>query len=393
MSDDSRRTTMLALMCLSALTMTTSLMATDTFSPSSDEYLFAKGGFPMLLSDSLSPYESALETHAKHDSSSCEIVEPAPTFAKRVTFDDDVYPPDTSENFGWYIPRIDDPNHAPLAMNPGVPVRGMTDAGAPASHSNSSREQREWIVLPDGLLWHSYLAGPQEPRISALLLHDEKGGYFWDATLGGRVGFLRYGTPGAKDPHGWQWDLEGAAITRMDILEQTDIESVDYRFGTELTWAEGPWAMKAGYFHISSHVGDEYLIRNPTFDRINYVTESLIWGVSYKPVQPVRLYGEVAYAVHRSGGARPFQFQTGAEWTPEPKRPNRITPFVASNLGFFEATEFHMQTTIQAGWYFQGPESDRRLRFGLQYGDGPSNQFEFFERSQEYLGWGIWFDF
>lgn len=393
MSHGSRRSTTLPLVYLSVIAMTTSVMATDAFTPVSDEYLLAKGGFPMLLSDSLSPYESGLHEYPPHNSAPRQIAATAANFNRPVTFEDDIYPSSVSDNLGEFIPRFSDPSQQTLNIDPGISTLGSTAAGTPLSGSPRSREEWEWILLPDGLLWHSYLAGPQEPRISALLLADEKGGYFWDATLGGRVGFLRYGTPGAKDPHGWQWDLEGAAITRMDVLEQTDIESVDYRFGTELTWAEGPWAMKAGYFHISSHVGDEYLIRNPTFDRINYVTESLIWGVSYKPVQPVRLYGEVAHALHRAGGARPFQFQTGAEWTPEPKRPNRITPFIATNLGFFESTEFHMQTTIQAGWYFQGPESDRRLRFGLQYGDGPSNQFEFFARSQEYLGWGIWFDF
>ncbi|WP_146392861.1 DUF1207 domain-containing protein [Allorhodopirellula solitaria] len=281
------------------------------------------------------------------------------------------------------------------AYPPGEITGSETTVFVPAQFASSAAggEEYEWIVLPQGLLWHSYLAGPQEPRISAILFGDDDGGFFWDATLGGRVGLLRYGTPGAADPHGWQWDLEGAAITRLDMWESQDVESVDYRFGTELTWAEGPWAMKAGYFHISSHVGDEYLIRNPTFERINYVTESLIWGVSYKPTQPVRLYGEAAYAVHCAGGAQPWQFQTGAEWTPAPSPSRWIAPFAAANLGFFEATEYHMQTTLQAGWALQGSRSAQRLRFGFQYGQGPTNQFSFFQRSDEYLGWGIWFDY
>ncbi len=308
-----------------------------------------------------------------------EIVMADPPIQPGVRAVDDGYQPPVAENLEGFMPSIGETDSYPVTTTTGS--------------VQSSRARNEWILLPDGLLWHSYLAGPQEPRMSAILCGDEKGNYFWDATLGGRVGFLRYGTPGAKDPHGWQWDLEGAVITRMDLLNQMDVESVDYRFGTELTWAEGPWAMKAGYFHISSHAGDEYLIRNPTFDRINYVTESLIYGISNRPIQPVRLYGEVAYALHRSGGARPFQFQTGAEWTPAPSRPKRLAPFAAANLGFFEATEFHMQTTLQVGWSYLGPQSGRRLRFGLQYGDGPSNQFEFFRRSQEYLGCGIWFDY
>lgn len=254
-------------------------------------------------------------------------------------------------------------------------------------------QKRDYHLLPDGLMWHSYLAGPQEPRISAILLADDKDNYYWDATLGGRVGFLRYGTAGAKDPKGWQWDLEGAVITRLNLLEQEDVESMDYRFGTQMTWAEGPWAMKFGYYHISSHVGDEYMLRNPTFERINYVTESLVWGISHKPLDPLRVYGESVFAIKHSGGAKRWQFQTGAEWTATPIRPKGLAPFAAANLGFRESTDYHMATTLQAGWYYQGPESDRRLRFGAQYGKGPTSQFEFFTRSEEYIGWGIWFDY
>ncbi|WP_236621243.1 DUF1207 domain-containing protein [Rhodopirellula sallentina] len=253
--------------------------------------------------------------------------------------------------------------------------------------------ERDWHVLPDGLMYHSYLAGPQEPRMSAILFGDDDGGYFWDATLGGRVGFLRYGTPGADDPQGFQWDFEGAVITRLDLLNSEDVESMDFRFGTLLTWADGPWATKFGYFHLSSHVGDEYLIRNPTFERINYVAESLIYGVSYTPSDATRVYGEVVAAVKKSGGAKRMQFQTGAEWTPPVKHERAVAPFAAANFVFHESTDYHASTTLQAGWSYQGSKSDRRLRLGMQYGNGPTSQFSFYERYDNYLGFGIWFDY
>lgn len=259
--------------------------------------------------------------------------------------------------------------------------------------SDVAVDDDDWHLLPDGLLWHSYLAGPQEPRISTVLFHTEDDGIFWDATLGGRVGLLRYGTPGAKDPQGWQWDLEGAVITRLDLLHAEDVESADYRFGTEITYANGPWAMKFGYFHISSHVGDEYLIRNPGFERINYVTESWIIGGSYRPVDSVRLYGEFANAFRASGGARRYQFQTGAEYTPAPKLPRGLAPFAAVNLNFRQAVDYDVSTTAQLGWSYVGAESDRRLRFGLQVGDGPTSQFSFFRRRETYAGFGVWFDY
>ncbi|QDT05912.1 hypothetical protein K227x_43170 [Rubripirellula lacrimiformis] len=257
-----------------------------------------------------------------------------------------------------------------------------------SGHSNA----RQWQALPDGLMWRSYLAAPHEPRMSMLLFRDSDAGYFWDATLGGRVGLIRYGTTDARRPNGWQWDIEGAVMTRLNLLESEDVESMDYRFGTEITAAEGPWAMKFGYFHISSHVGDEFMGRNPTYQRINYVTESMILGGSYQPAD-WRLYGEVVNSFHDSGGAKRWQLQTGAEYTPKSKSDFRGAPFAAINVNLREAVDFSPTTTIQVGWSFQGSRSGRRMRYGLEYGAGPSNQYQFFSRDDEYLGLGIWFDY
>ncbi|QDV47563.1 hypothetical protein Enr13x_74730 [Stieleria neptunia] len=257
----------------------------------------------------------------------------------------------------------------------------------------STAENDQWHLLPDGLLWHSYLAAPQEPRISTVIFGDNNDGIYWDATVGGRVGLLRYGTGQSHGASGWQWDLEGAVITRLDLLHAEDVESMDYRFGTEITWAEGPWAMKFGYFHISSHVGDEYLIRNPTFTRINYVTESWIVGGSYRPREDMRLYGEFVNSFRASGGAKRYQLQTGAEYTPIAKVMRRGAPFAAVNLNFREAVDYDVSTTVQAGWSFQSPKSGRRIRLGAQYGDGPTSQFSFFQHRESHLGLGVWFDY
>lgn len=169
--------------------------------------------------------------------------------------------------------------------------------------------------------------------------------------------------------------------------------SADYRFGTELTAAEGPWAMKLGYFHVSSHVGDEYMICNPSFQRINYVTEPWLIGVSYAPRESIRLYGEFANAFRASGGAKRYQFQTAAEYTPAASSPRCVAPFAAIHFDFREAVEYDVSTTLQLGWAFQGPTSGRRRRFGAQYGHAPTSQYSFFQRREEYLGIGVWFDY
>ena len=67
---------------------------------------------------------------------------------------------------------------------------------------------------------------------------------------------------------------------------------------------------------MSSHVGDEFLIKNQTFNRINYVRESIIFGTSLQASRECRLYGELAWGAIATGGAEPWQFQLGTEFSP-----------------------------------------------------------------------------
>ncbi len=184
----------------------------------------------------------------------------------------------------------------------------------------------------------------------------------------------------------------GFAVSLI-TLHAEDVESMDYRFRTEITAAEGRWAMKFGYFHISSHVGDEYMLRNPLFQRTNYVTESWMLGLRYAATDSIQLYGEMANAFPTSGGAKRYQYQTGIEYTPIVSPTRTGAPFVAVNLNFREAVDYDVSPTIQLGWAFQGPESHRRFRVGLQYAEGPTSQYEFFTRREEYIGVGVWFDY
>jgi hypothetical protein len=51
-----------------------------------------------------------------------------------------------------------------------------------------------WRWLPEGLIYHSYMAGVYEPRLALVTFYEASDGRtLWDATLGGRVGLLQYG--------------------------------------------------------------------------------------------------------------------------------------------------------------------------------------------------------
>lgn len=266
-----------------------------------------------------------------------------------------------------------------------------------AAYVNSSVPQPHRTgteVLPDGLLYRSYIAAPNEPRFSSVGSYDlSKKSWRWDASLGGRVGLFRQNEPNFLNLDAWQIDLEGAAMPRLNPHLHMDVESVDYRFGLLWTGKKGNVAFKFGYFHMSSHVGDEYLLKNPTFQRINFVRESLVLGSSVQATPEFRYYGEVAWANSVKGGAKPWQFQLGAEYSAIAERPTRGAPFSAVNVHLREEVDFAAGVTAMTGWQWKGPESGRTMRVGLQYYNGPSNQYEFFRRYDNQLGMGVWFDY
>ena len=249
-------------------------------------------------------------------------------------------------------------------------------------------------VLPKGLLYRSYIAGPHEPRMGTVAHYDlSDKSWRWDSTLGGRVGLFRRDQPPRMNLDAWQIDLEGAVMVRLDPSQKMDLESSDYRLGLLWTGRQDRISYKAGYFHVSSHVGDEYLIKNPGFQRVNYVRENLIFGTSYNATQEWRFYGEVAYAIAISGGAEPWQIQFGAEYARQACRPERGAPFAALNFQMRQEVNFAAGVTAMTGWQWTGPESGHTIRTGVQYFNGPSNQYEFYQRFDNQLGVGIWFDY
>jgi hypothetical protein len=251
-----------------------------------------------------------------------------------------------------------------------------------------------WQVLPNGLIYHSYWAGVHEPRLGILAMDERGSQAFWDGTVGGRVGLLRYGDSRSIFPQGWQLDVEAAAILRMTLDEIRDFEFADYRVGVPVTYGIGNWQFKLAGYHLSSHLGDEFAIANPGSldDRINYVRDAIVLGASYYPVPMMRLYSEVAYAFNVDGGAEPWEFQFGTEIAQPGPTGLRGTPFFALNGHLREEHDFGGDLNTQAGWLWRG-QSGQVVRAGVQYYNGKSSQYQIFDESEQQIGFGLWYDY
>jgi len=256
----------------------------------------------------------------------------------------------------------------------------------------SSSGRRYLQILPDGLMFPAYLAGQKESRMASQWVYIEHQGWMWDVALGGRAGILRWGTDDPRFPQGWQIDIEGAAFPRLNLETGREMESTDFRFGVPWTARHGRWEYKFGYYHLSSHLGDEFMVTNNTFDRVNYVRDSLVAGVAVRPHRDVRVYGEVGWGFYIDGGAEPWEFQFGADYSPTEPTGVWGSPFAAINGHLREEVEFGGHLIVQAGWQWRG-QSGHLFRVGAQYFNGESIQYQFFDRHEEQLGVGLWYDY
>lgn len=276
----------------------------------------------------------------------------------------------------------------------GVPRDAFDDLWAPRPWS--------WHILPNNLIYTSYLAGPKEPRFATVWYDDtapdpftpsESAGWLWDSTLGGRVSILRYGSDPVLHPQGFEVQLEGAAFVRLDPARDRDLVSSDYRFGIPLVYGVGRWQAKLAYYHNSAHLGDEAMIRFPDFPRVNYVRDAIVLGGSWYPLDWLRLYGEAGWSFFNSGGSEPWEFQFGTELIQA--RPTGIhgAPFLAVNGMSRQELDWGGNVCVQTGWAWRGDASEKLFRIGFEYLYGSDPQYEFTFYNQNRAGIGMWYDY
>src|SRR5690606_15323047 len=68
-------------------------------------------------------------------------------------------------------------------------------------------------------------------------------------------------------------------------------------------------------YHISSHIGDEFLLLHPGFDRRNPSAEYIDWAVSYYITDEIRFYSNIGWIVQHddSFNAGKYYLEAGAE--------------------------------------------------------------------------------
>ena len=292
-------------------------------------------------------------------------------------------------------PQLIQPGQCSDCNNPSIATYPPVQTPVPTQTHWGAAPQRSpwyWQVVPDGLTFPAYLASGNESRMGSVWSYEKDHGWLWDVALGGHVGILRYGDDDPALPFGWQIDIEGAAFPRLDLQSERQMMATDFRFGVPLSLRQGCFETKLAYYHLSSHLGDDFIAENPGHPAINYVRDVVVWAVGLRLIENVRAYAEAGYAFYRKGGSKPWEFQFGVDWSQVRPESRFGSPFFAVNGRIREEVDFGGNLTAQTGWQWRG-ETGNLLRLGFHYFNGKSDAYQFFTEHEEHFGIGLWYDF
>jgi len=279
-----------------------------------------------------------------------------------------------------------------------IPAPTRCAVGIPESEASG------YVPLPRGDVFCPLLADPKGQRSFVSYLRET--GDDGDMDIGSVgisdvFGLLRFG--GSRPGNGFQVSLAGSVFAQFDLDVSTyDLVNADYMIGLPITMRSSAFSMRLRLYHQSSHLGDEFLLRenNPTFERENISFEAADMIVSLDG-GPLRVYGGGEYLLRRDPkDLERYVAHGGVELRPA----RRLVRFgtvagmrfvAAGDLKASQEQDWKPAVSIRTGFEFDRPRDTEppSRRWGLLFEayKGPSPYGQFFRRNVEYYGAGIHF--
>jgi hypothetical protein len=114
------------------------------------------------------------------------------------------------------------------------------------------------------------------------------------------------------DVFSWQGDLqisiEAGIWSVFDMKPSPNINggtalvNTDFYCGIPITYAVNKWAFRFRVYHQSSHLGDEFLVNHPGFNRLNPSFEAIDFFTSCQATDAIRIYAGPGFIIHSDSG-------------------------------------------------------------------------------------------
>ncbi len=182
--------------------------------------------------------------------------------------------------------------------------------------------------------------------------------------------------------------------------EWAELVTTDYLLALPLSYAIKKWAFRLRAYHISSHLGDEFIVNGgPKIVRKNPSFEAVDLFASYQATDVLRLYFGPGVIVH-SDSTYPMKWcyvEYGLECRFKGFRYHyhRLygSPFFAADFQQWQASNFRLSTTLQLGYEWSKLQgAGRKVRLFAEYHNGNS-EGQFFKEHTQYVAarasWGF----
>ncbi len=289
---------------------------------------------------------------------------------------------------------------SPLLAQTSYPDRCGT--GMPRS------EQAGYTPLPRGDVFCPLIADPKAQRSFVSLLQEREtpataptSNRLASVGIGDMFGLGRWS--GKRLGDGVQLSITGAIFAQFDLgTSSYDLLNADYMVALPLTIRRGRGSMRVRVYHQSSHLGDEYLLREPPArrDRENLSFESVDLLLSLD-AGALRLYGGGEQLFNREpADLAAVVAHAGVEFRPM----TWIIPL--KSLGGFrflaavdtktsDEHDWKPSVSARAGLEYDrkkgGDLPGRRWALLAEYYEGPSPYGQFFRERVQYAGLGVHF--
>lgn len=264
-------------------------------------------------------------------------------------------------------------------------VGGSAEPGEPLQAGEPAELAGDRLRDPGGYPFRTPVSSPLEPVHRLAVIHVSRAARDrWVAftDLGDRLSFwIR------RRPEG-EFELAGAlaagAFSRFD-LESTDNEFIEihFRVGFQLRARYRGIAARAEFYHVSSHLGDEFLLSSGR-ERIDVSREALELLLQASPTPWLMLYGGGGLVVRSSDPVERPSARAGVELTARPRSRTRL--YLSAEAAGWAEQGWAPMLSAEAGVAI-GPHS----RLGVLFGAGPSRAEQFFRESETLIGLGFSF--
>ena len=269
---------------------------------------------------------------------------------------------------------------------------------APGVHED---EAHGTVGFPQDSIHCPLLADPKEPRSFVSFLKgtfrsldnpNGSGATLISVGLGDTFGLVRWN--GSTPGDGVQLDVVGAVFAQFDFeAPSKDLINADYTIGFPLTFRKRGFSTRVRLYHQSSHLGDEFLLRDAAIQRENLSFESIELLLSQE-LHAFRIYGGAERLFRREPeDVGQSVFHGGAEVRSGHKGAAQLV--LAVDMKTTQLHDWSPAISGRVGVEFvrASPSGHpaRLVTLMLEMYNGPSPYGQFFQDDISYIGAGIHF--